>query len=65
MSALTDRDSNIAATSNPQGKQTGMGEENQPQDAQQHRDVLEQKSNGNNECVQVLRINDNGDHALT
>ena len=53
MSALADRDSNITPTSNPQERQSAGGEENKPQETQQHRDVLEQKNGGSNECVHI------------
>lgn len=43
MSALADRDTNLQPTSHPAKKHTMAGEENVPQESQQHKQVLEQK----------------------
>ena len=53
MSTLTDRDINLQPTSNPTNTEKApvAGEENQPQEAQQHKQVLEQKTLENNEYV--------------
>lgn len=55
MSALTDRDTNSAPTSNPETKQNAGGEENKPQDSQQYKSMFEKRSLGGNECVEDTR----------
>lgn len=52
MSALTDRDTNLQPTSHPSisEKQAPAGEENQPQDMQQHKKLLDHKSVDSDGC---------------
>ena len=55
MSALSARDANAQPTTNPfeTSKKTESGEENMPE-SQQHKQVLDSKTSGNNRCVEGI-----------